>query len=80
MDGIEKGDLEHMDLEPPMPEEEEEEENESSEEEEEEEEMQSSSKAKIAQEVFIPGKHSLKDGEELVRDERYDNNLRFVSS
>jgi len=69
MDRIEKDDLEHMDLEPPMPEEEEEEENESSEEEEEEEEMQSSSKAKIAQEVFIPGKHSLKDGEELVRDE-----------
>ena len=70
MDGIAKDDLEHMDLEEPMPEEEEEEENESSEEEE-EEEMTSSSKAKIAQEVFIPGKHALKEGEELVRDERY---------
>ena len=78
MDRIEKDDLEHMDLEPPMPEEEEEEENESSEEEEEEEEMQSSSKAKIAQEVFIPGKHSLKDGEELVRDERYFENCEII--
>ena len=78
MDRIEKDDLEHMDLEPPMPEEEEEEENESSEEEEEEEEMQSSSKAKIAQEVFIPGKHSLKDGEELVRDERYFENFEII--
>ena len=74
MDGIEKGDLEHMDLEPPMPEEEEEdEENESSEEEEEDddEEMSSSNgKKKVAQEAFIPGKHTLKEGEELVRDER----------
>lgn len=70
MDGIAKDDLEHMDLEEPMPEEDEEEENESSEEEE-EEEMTSSSKAKITQEVFIPGKHALKEGEELVRDERY---------
>jgi len=69
MDGIEKDDLEHMDLEPPMPEEEEEEDNESSEEE--EEEITSSSNVKTAQEVFIPGKHALKDGEELVRDERY---------
>ena len=60
MEHIPKEDLDEMDLDEQMNSDQEEEEDEETEEEQEGEQK----------EIFIPGKHKLEDGEELVRDER----------
>ena len=67
MEHIPKEDLDEMDLDEQMNSDQEEEEDEDVETEEEPEGEQ--------KETFIPGKHKLEEGEELVRDERYS--LRF---
>ena len=61
MEHIPKEDLDEMDLDEQMNSDQEEEEDEETEEEPEVEQK----------EIFIPGKHKLEEGEELVRDERF---------
>ena len=61
MERIPKEDLDEMDLDEQMNSDQEEEEDEETEEEPEVEQK----------EIFIPGKHKLEEGEELVRDERF---------
>ena len=63
MEHIPKEDLDEMDLDEQMNSDQEEEEDEPEDETEEEQEGEQ-------KEIFIPGKHKLEDGEELVRDER----------
>ena len=63
MEHIPKEDLDEMDLDEQMNSDQEEEEDEPEDETEEEQEGEK-------KEIFIPGKHKLEDGEELVRDER----------
>ena len=63
MEHIPKEDLDEMDLDEQMNSDQEEDEDERDEETEEEENGQ--------KEIFIPGKHKLEEGEELVRDERF---------
>ena len=63
MDPIPQSDLQEMDLDEAM-------EEEDSEEEEEQEEEDKGNEDDREKEVFIPGKHKLAEGEQLVRDER----------
>lgn len=69
MDGIDKDDLQEMDLDPPRPDEEEDEDSCPEEDEEDEDCEEEKGDYDGKKDAFIPGKHKLKQGEELVRDE-----------
>ena len=72
MEHIPKEDLDEMDLDEQMNSDQEDVEAEDDVETEEEPEGEQ-------KEIFIPGKHKLEEGEELVRDERYNFRLLFLS-